>query len=62
MSVDDPIETREGLALASAAWREGAAAMARAMKEAEETGLFERPANPYSAQLLRMIMEEDGAR
>lgn len=54
MSIDDLIETREGLALANAAWKEGASAMLRAVNE-HESGPWVKPVSPYSAPLLRRI-------
>lgn len=43
------LDTRAGLALASAAWSEGAGAMLRACNA---EGVWAHPVNPYSAPLL----------
>lgn len=61
----DLIATRAGLALANAAWQEGAAAMDQAHRDIEKDRargvpypIFYKPVSPYSAPLLRRIAED----
>lgn len=61
-AVDSLLDTRAGLPLANTAWNEGAAAMVRAVEDAERTGVFTKPRSPYSAPLLRMMKEAPDER
>ena len=61
----DLLDTRAGLALANAAWQEGAAAMDQAHRDIEKDRargvpypIFYKPVSPYSAPLLRRITED----
>lgn len=54
-TVDDLLDTRAGLALASGAFAEGMGAAINACNESLEGDPFVRPLNPYSAALLAMI-------
>jgi len=62
-SVDDLIATRAGLALANAAWHEGASATLRSVNEhdddASSPGMpWSKPISPYSGPLLARIRED----
>jgi hypothetical protein len=47
LRAEDLLDTRAGLALANAAWREGASAMLRSVNE-HKLGPWQKPASPYS--------------
>lgn len=49
------LDTREGLALANTAYKEGASDMLHACNDSGEGVPFIKPASPYSAPLLKMI-------
>lgn len=51
-------DTRQGLALANQAWREGAATMLQVCNDLFPGDIWEKPVSPYSAPLLRMIKAE----
>lgn len=55
MSIEDLLDTRAGLALANAAYSEGAADMLKACNRAGPGQVFNKPVSPYSAPLLKMI-------
>ena len=54
------LDTRAGLALANAAWTEGASAILRSVN-AHVTGPWSKPVSPYSSALLEWIMSDRAA-
>ena len=58
MNADELIETRAGLALANAAWSEGASTMLRSVNEHNDHEPWTRPVSPYSQPLLARIKSE----
>lgn len=55
--LDQLLDTRAGLVIASAAFHEGVSATLKAVESSEETGIYKNPVDPYSSALLKKIKE-----